>query len=383
MSKFLINIIFVISNMVINLFFVYFCNRLLDNKLKIINKKNIVIIIIMTIVSVSLNNYCPQPFKFILSFLFLIGIGYIVTEKRIVDSVILIIFFQINIIVSEMIYSMIVNLIVNDYSSTIVVTLSNIIIPGIGLIILKTGIPNKFFSILLKISKKMKNKEILTYSFMVILIIIISIAESYMNIPLSIVVVTNTIMALVIIAIIVKFITTKNNYQVISNKYQTSINSLKEYEIMIDKYRVNNHENKNEFLTIRNMIKNKDSKTIEYIDKLIDNKIKDNEKIMKQTQKIPEGGLRATIYSKLCVMDKYKIKYNLDIAKDVKTVDLINLDEELILNICKILGVFLDNAIEEVQKIKKKNIDIEIYVMDGKLCIDITNNYSGKINSFY
>ena len=215
---------------------------------------------------------------------------------------------------------------------------------------------------------------------MIIFIIIISIVESYMNFPVSVVIITNTVMALVLITIIIKFVTTKSNYQLISNKYQTSIKSLKEYETMIDKFRVNTHENKNELLTIRNMIKSNDKKTVEYIDKLVDNKIKDNEKIMYQTSKIPEGGLRATIYSKLCVMDKYKIKYKLDISKGVRTVDLINLDEELILNICKILGVFMDNAIEEVIKLKKRNISIELYVIDNCLYIDITNNFKGNID---
>ena len=149
---------------------------------------------------------------------------------------------------------------------------------------------------------------------------------------------------------------------------------------MIDKFRVNNHENKNELMTIRNMIKAKDKTTIEYIDKLVDNKIKDNEKIMYKTSKIPEGGLRATIYSKLCTMDELKIKYTLDIANDVRAADLINLNDEVVLNICKILGVFLDNSIDAVKNLKNKNIDIEIYIMDEKLCVDITNNFKGNLD---
>ena len=100
---------------------------------------------------------------------------------------------------------------------------------------------------------------------------------------------------------------------------------------------------------------------------------------MRKTFKIPEGGLRAIIYGKLCKMDELRIKYSLDIARDVRTVDLINMDEEIVLNICKILGVFLDNAIEAVKNLKEKQITIEIYLMDGKLCIDITNNFEGKL----
>ena len=157
---------------------------------------------------------------------------------------------------------------------------------------------------------------------------------------------------------------------------------LTEYEVMIDKFRVDTHENKNEFLTIRNMLKDKNSKetVIKYIDKLVDNKIKDNDKIMKKTSKIPEGGLRATIYSKLCLMDKLKINYKLNISREVRTTDLINLDEDLVLKICKILGVFLDNAIEAVKELERKEISIEIYFMDDELCIDITNNFKGNID---
>jgi len=92
-----------------------------------------------------------------------------------------------------------------------------------------------------------------------------------------------------------------------------------------------------------------------------------------------EGGLRAIIYSKVCKMDVLKIQYVLDISNDVKTNNLINLDEDTILNVCKILGVFLDNAIEAVQDLKKKNVFIELFMLDNNLCIDITNNYEGVI----
>ena len=150
---------------------------------------------------------------------------------------------------------------------------------------------------------------------------------------------------------------------------------------MIDQFRVYTHENRNEFYTIRNMLKNGDKRedVIKYIDTLIDNKIQDNEKIMKKTAKIPSGGLRATIYSKLCLMDKLKIKYKLNISRDVKTTDLIDLDEELVLKICRILGVFLDNAIEAVKTLKKKEISVEMYILDNKLCVDITNNFKGNL----
>ena len=380
MNKLFINTMYITSNYIMNVTCLYFFYKLLEKREKLTSKKNTFLALIMTITAAVLNFCFGQPIKLLLSFVFLLIIGYIITNRKIAESFILIITLQINIIISEMIFSGVINLLFSNTYNEVIVTFSNYCVAAFLLLLIKTKIPKSLFDNLRKSKNIINYKEIIIYSIMIIFIIIISIVESYMNFPVSVVIITNTVMALVLITIIIKFVTTKSNYQLISNKYQTSITSLKEYETMIDKFRVNTHENKNELLTIRNMIKSNDKKTVEYIDKLVDNKIKDNEKIMYQTSKIPEGGLRATIYSKLCVMDKYKIKCKLDISKDVRTVDLINLDEELILNICKILGVFMDNAIEEVIKLKKRNISIELYVIDNCLYIDITNNFKGNID---
>ena len=286
--------------------------------------------------------------------------------------------------ISEILFIIFLSLFIGEKVNSItkiplIYVLINAIVAFISTIFIKTGINKKMFDFFLKATQSIKLNETLTNSAMIIIVIAITLIESYMNLPIYIVLLTNTLMGVLFITITIKNSMIKSKYNNINNKYQTSITSLREYETMIDKFRVNTHENKNELMTIRNMIKNNDKKTVEYIDKLVDNKIKDNEKIMYQTSKIPEGGLRATIYSKLCVMDKYKIKYKLDISKDVRTVDLIDLDEELVLNICKILGVFLDNAIDAVRKIRKKEVNIELYVVDNSLYIDITNNFNGNI----
>ena len=78
-------------------------------------------------------------------------------------------------------------------------------------------------------------------------------------------------------------------------------------------------------------------------------------------------------------MEEKKISYILDIANDVKVADLINLNDETMLNTCKIIGVFLDNSIEAVENLDEKNIVVEVFIMDNYLCVDISNNYSGKI----
>lgn len=360
--------------------FSFYCWDILLKE-KNINNKNIIITdIIITLINIFFYN----QLKILLVCISLVIINRIVICKDIKKSIILVSTSQVILALSEFLVILIFSIMLGKsweiymMKNYMFIVLS-FCITILSLIIIATTIPKKVFELFVNSNYK-KNKQPIIYSIMTIIILIITSIEIYKNVSISIIIGTNLIMMTIFIFIIVRSTIIDDKFDSINSKYQTSINSLKEYETMIDKFRVNNHENKNELMTIRNMIKNKDKNTIEYIDKLVDNKIKDNEKIIYQTSKIPEGGLRATIYSKLCVMDKYKIKYKLDISKDVRTVDLINLDDELVLNICKILGVFMDNAIEAVKSLRKKEVNIELYVIDNKMFIDITNNFKGNID---
>lgn len=172
----------------------------------------------------------------------------------------------------------------------------------------------------------------------------------------------------------------KNDYIEISDKYNTTITSLKEYEDILNNYRVSNHENKNQLLTIRNMVKSKEKNIISYIDKIVENELQDNENLMGQSMIIPEGGLRGLVYSKMLLMKSKNIDFDLSVDKSIRTVQLIELGEQTMLDICKIVGVFLDNAIEAVENLDEKFIDFEMSVEGKKLSIFVTNNFEGTID---
>lgn len=149
---------------------------------------------------------------------------------------------------------------------------------------------------------------------------------------------------------------------------------------MMSKYRIDNHENKNLLMTIRAMILNKEKDIPKYIDSIVKDKYEDNEKLLLQMNVIPSGGLRATIYSEILKIKDNKINYSLDIDKNLKAIDLIELDTDEVIDICKIICVFIDNAIEEVKKLKIRNIQISLYMEDNYLNIKVSNNYKDKIN---
>ena len=79
-------------------------------------------------------------------------------------------------------------------------------------------------------------------------------------------------------------------------------------------------------------------------------------------------------------MKNLKIKYRINISKDVKTANLIEIfDDSILLDICRITGVFIDNAIQAVTDLKDKYLDIDMYKDDNFLVIAISNNYIGNI----
>ena len=161
-------------------------------------------------------------------------------------------------------------------------------------------------------------------------------------------------------------------------KYSISLDNIKLYEDIIENNRVNNHEVRNQFLMLRGMSKNKKLNT--YIDSILDKNISTNEDLLNKVIKIPSGGLRGLIYTKLIQMQDNNINYEVHVDKRVNSRKFSKIDSNTMIDICKIIGVFLDNAIECVSNLKKKNITIEFYVERNNIIVCITNNFEGKID---
>lgn len=301
------------------------------------------------------------------------------------DSIITSLISQMIIMVSEMIFVFMVSLILGLDSQDIVNSqfgglFSNVCIALISFVLVQFPFLSKFRNLLLKTTDKLKDNQIIFFSVIIVIIANVLTMILYYNIDFKYLLIFNTFLTLFFLFIILYSFKNRNNYIKVYDKYNTTLNSLKEYEDILDRYRVSNHENKNQLLTIRNMIPKTNKKVISYIDQIIENKLKDNDKIMFETAVIPAGGLRGLIYSKILLMDELKIEYELEISNNIKTVDLINkIDDSMMLDICKIIGVYIDNAIQEVEKIKEKYINIEMYLDSGYLIISISNNYEGKI----
>ena len=229
---------------------------------------------------------------------------------------------------------------------------------------------------------KIKNSEyyyyiiLITISVVMFSIIFYLCQFSYNPKVIQIVVLVMVIIYTIAILVTLNEFNQKNRIQ---SEYDILLKNLNEYENLLDLQRVTNHENKNQLLVIKGMVDKGESNTSEYINSIIDTQYKDNDAIIYKTNRIPSGGLRGLIYYKILTMKEKKINSNLDVDRSLNELDFDNIPIKTNQELCKIVGGFLDNAIQAVSELKKKEIDIYLKYENDELYIKVSNNYSGVI----
>ena len=190
----------------------------------------------------------------------------------------------------------------------------------------------------------------------------------------------NIVLIVIYSYVIIKNLETSSRNEVIKTENESLMDSLHQYEDMVDRQRVDNHENKNQLLIIKNMIKKNDKDVVKYIETIVKDQMEDDEALYTRVMTIPSGGLQGIIYQKMLVMKDEHIKFSLDVGRGVREIELNKLSMDDNYRLCKIVGVFLDNAIEESRKIDDKCIMISLFVDEGDLVIEVSNKFEGKID---
>ena len=363
---------------------IYIWHYLQDKKINFNDRR--VYITLFSLVIISLLNYffVNKIIRIILiTIIFMIFFKYLFKKKK-KKSIITPIFYQIMIMITETIYLMMLVIVIGNDGTKIANSCFGTFVTNVGvtvtsLIIFRIKFVKIMYKKLIAFTSKIKVNKLLIFSLFAIILGNILAVATYYKFDFKYVAIVNAIITLVFSLIILYLFKTQEKYSKISNKYNVAINSLKEYENMMNKYRVTNHENKNLLLTIRAMIINKEKDIPEYINSMIEQKYEDDEKLLFETSSIPIGGLKATIYSEILKIKSNNIEYELSIDKKLRTVDIIEIDDDTTIDICKIVSVFIDNAIDEVKKLRKKNILISIYKEENKICIRVSNSYSKNI----
>ncbi len=169
----------------------------------------------------------------------------------------------------------------------------------------------------------------------------------------------------------------RNNYQKLKDEYNIIFNYVQTFEDWIDNEQMYRHELKNNLSIIRNLSNKKEIN--KKIDKMLQMNMLIDDSYIEILKDIPKGGLKGLLYYKLALANKYNIDMYIDVSPKINN-KLTKINKTLLESICIILGIYIDNAIDECKKMKRKNITIEIYEKDENLNIVISNTCNKVIS---
>ena len=174
----------------------------------------------------------------------------------------------------------------------------------------------------------------------------------------------------------------KLDNEIVLKKYDELLDIMKNYESDIEEQRTLIHETKNELMTIKCKIndKEKESTIIEYIDSILGDKVSSNMSKYSKFKYLPSNGLKGFFYYKFIEAEQKGINVSINISKKIENSFLKNLDTKHFKELVRVIGVYLDNAIEASLKSEDKKLGIEVYLINDCAKIIISNTFESDIN---
>ncbi len=190
-------------------------------------------------------------------------------------------------------------------------------------------------------------------------------------------------MFLVIVFCMISFVIIKQQRDV--NEKEEEYKKLANYsqvtEGVLEEYRLNLHESRNQLIIIRNMIPTTKKKELEeYVNNLIDATEVNKYRWVNELKYIPIPELKGFINFKLMEMSNKKIDIEINVERKLKNSKMKKLKIKDKGDLYNIIGVFLDNAKEASLESKEKRVAVEMYEMDNDLHIIIANTYKGEVD---
>lgn len=174
----------------------------------------------------------------------------------------------------------------------------------------------------------------------------------------------------------------KNEIELALKKYDELLSIMKNYESDIEEQRTVIHENKNELLTIKSKIEDKEKEhlIIDYIDSILGDKKSSKMSKYSKFKYLPSNGIKGFFYYKFNEAEKRGIKVSVNISKKIENSFLGNLNTKDFKDLVRMIGVYLDNAIDASDESKDKKLGIEIYSIKDDIEIIISNTLKHKID---
>jgi two-component system sensor histidine kinase AgrC len=156
------------------------------------------------------------------------------------------------------------------------------------------------------------------------------------------------------------------------NEYDNLFIYVQNFEEWIEKEQLNRHEYKNQLAVLYSL--SKELKVKNKIQDILKDNLNIENPIENKLKVLPKGGIKGLMYYKSIIAQNNKLNLTIDISIDPKGI-LNKLNNEERNKICKLIGIYYDNAIEAAKESRKKNILIEIYELSNKVNIVFSNTF--------
>ena len=241
--------------------------------------------------------------------------------------------------------------------------------------------------ILLKPLKKLINYKISTNKKIILIsfLTLVSLAVFFYNLISTFEFNNNIIGYLIVIVTLIMILLylfkQKIDNDLVVKKYDELLDIMRTYEEDIEQQRTLLHETKNECATIKCKINDNENKEkiIKYIDSVTGDKVNSNMSKYSKFKYLPSNGIKGFFYYKFMEAERKGIEVSVNISKQIEKSYIGKMDTKTFKDLIRVIGVYLDNAIEASHESKDKKLGIEMYLINKNIKIIISNTYSNKI----
>ena len=173
------------------------------------------------------------------------------------------------------------------------------------------------------------------------------------------------------------FIKGKNNYEKLNSEYENLFTYVQNFEDWIEKEQLNRHEYKNQLAVLRCLTNEKKVKN--KIDEILEDSINVEGEVVHQLKSLPKGGIKGLMYYKAAIAQKNKIDLTVDVSLESNSL-ISKLSEKDVKVLCRLIGIYFDNAIEAAGETRKKKVLVEVYEIKDRVTFVFSNTFKKTKN---
>lgn len=347
--------------------------NLIDSDEKIYSVKNILIIVGLCAANGLIYNSSYKSYTTLFNFCFLIiGYKYIFKisffQSFLLSITVMIFSFLSEIIFYILIYAPFNKNLARNYG--IEMLMGNLSV-GIMIVLISKikFIKKSIKNIFIKLGGFVRLETIFVSTFWIIITSILSYLISrngFTNIEFWI----SALIELAFIVFMLNHFMDKDRYIGLNERFDDLYEYVQTMEESLDDEQMNIHEYKNQLSVIRSMTNNKKIK--DYIDSLVD-ECPDDAKWNTELKNLPKCGLKGLLHYKLACAAKKNLNVLITVSPDTAPV-IKNLSLEEMKQLSRLVGIYMDNAMDAALDTEKKNVALEIYKIKDTVNIVISNS---------